>query len=392
MPRYDFSQPHARQRSWKWSVENVVDGYPVLPMSVADTDFISPHEVTETLREIADNAQFGYATVPDDQCEVIAAWQKNQHGWDVSADHLVIANGLLASLALMLDKVTAPGDGVIVFSPVYHNFYDAISGVGRLPQVCELRCDDDARWQIDFEQFQALCEQAGNRAVVICNPHNPVGRAWTADELVTLIDIARQHDVIVFSDEVHADFTYDQPFVPAIQAARDGTGIMTISSGGKLFNLGGLFTSYAISEDPVLRNHLLDSLHGLHWEQNSFGAWAAWAAYRHGYDYRDEVVAYVRQMQCRMADALNAMPYPVSARLPEATYLLWADFRDSGWSPDELQRFLVQEAGLGFNRGDSFGPGGAGFMRINCAVPESRIDEAIRRLTSAFETLDLSAS
>ena len=392
MPRYDFSVPVDRRRSWKWECENIVDGHAVLPMSVADTDFISPYEVTETLRDIVDNGQFGYSRYPDDEREVIAAWQQKQHGWKVQSDHLVIANGLLPSLAIMLGKVTNPGDGVILFSPVYHNFFDTVAGIGRVPTPCELRCDDSGEWHLDLERYRTLCENGANRAVLICNPHNPVGRVWRRDELAKLIEIAQQHGLTVFSDEIHADFTYDEPFVPAISAAAERHGIMTLSAGGKLFNLGGLFSSYAITEDTELRSMLEASLADLHWHQNTFSAWGTWAAYRHGHDYRDEVVRYVRAMQVRMVDAVNAMPFPVRACLPEATFLLWLDFRETGWPADEIEHFLVREAGLGFNRGDSFGPGGAGFMRANCAVPESRIDEAIRRLTTAFETHYRSAS
>ncbi len=160
---------------------------------------------------------------------------------------------------------------------------------------------------------------------------------------------------------------------------------MTLTSGGKTFNIGGMFASYAISEDAGLKETLQAALDRLHWHQNTFSAWGSYSAFRYGHRYRDEVVAYVRAMQIKLVDAINRMPYPVKAVLPEATYLLWVDFRDSGWNPDEIHRFLVEDAGLGFNRGDSFGANGAGFARINCAVPESRIDEAIRRLQRGFE-------
>jgi bifunctional pyridoxal-dependent enzyme with beta-cystathionase and maltose regulon repressor activities len=188
----------------------------------------------------------------------------------------------------------------------------------------------------------------------------------------------------VFSDEIHADFVYDLPFIPTIKAAEDTRGIMGLTSGGKTFNIGGLFASYAMTEDDSLKAMLQEALNKLHWEQDTFSAWGSYSAYKHGYRYRDEVVAYIRQMQTRLVDALNRMPFPVKAALPEATYLLWADFRATGWSQDEIRRFLVEDAGLGFNQGDSFGANGTGFARINCAVPESRIDEAIQRLKNAF--------
>lgn len=385
MSKYDFSQPLARKRSWKWENESIVDGHRVLPMSVADMDFVSPREVSEVFREIVDGGEFGYTVSPDDQREVLAAWQRRQHGWALDPANVVIANGLLGSLSLMLEAVSGPGDGVIIFTPVYQNFFDSITRIARVPRCCELLCDEENYWRLDVQAYQALCERSDTRAVVICNPHNPVGRAWSAEELRSIVRVAQANDVIVFSDEIHADFVYDQTFNPTIKVAENSQGIMALSSGGKTFNIGGLFASYAMTEDDRLRAKLKKGLDGLGWEQDTFSAWGSYSAFKYGFQYRDEVVAYIRQMQAKLVDALNRMPFPVKARLPEATYLLWVDFRGSGWSADEIQRFLVEEAGLGFNRGDSYGANGAGFARINCAVPESRIDEAIRRLTSAFE-------
>ena len=383
MPEYDFSQPITRKNSWKWECESLVNGHRVLPMSVADTDFISPREVTETLREIVDGGEFGYCAYPEDHREVFAAWQQQRHGWDLQPGHVVIANGLLSSLCLMLEAVSAPGDGVIIFTPVYQNFFDVIAGAERVPVCCDLVCDEDNHWGLDIPLYRSMCAKPEVRAVVICNPHNPVGRAWRAGELRTLIDIAQANDVTVFSDEIHADFVFEQPFHPALKVADDPQGIMALSSGGKTFNIGGLYGSYAMTADERLKQMLQTALDRLHWYPDSFSAWGSYSAFKHGLQYRNEVVAYIRQMQVKLVDALNRMAFPVKAALPEATYLLWVDFRDTGWSADEIERFLVEKAGLGFNRGDSFGAAGSGFMRINCAVPECRIDEAIERLVRA---------
>ena len=384
MPEYDFNEPLQRRKSWKWETESVIDGHRVLPMSVADTDFVSPREVTAALQEIVDGREFGYCSYPPDQREVFAEWQRRQHGWELDPGQVVVANGMLGSLVLMLDLVSAPGDGVIIFPPVYQNFAGSIAGTGRVPVGCDLLQQENGRWGVDFAAYRALCARTDTRAVLLCNPHNPVGKAWDSEELREIVRIAQDYDMVVFSDEIHADFVYDRPFLPTIAAAEDKRGIMTLTSGGKTFNLGGLFASYAISADERLRRLLLDALARLHWEQDLFGAWGSWAAYRHGDRYRDELVAYVRRMQQTMVDALNRMPYPVAASLPEATFLLWVDFRASGWSQDEIQRFLVEDAGIGANRGDAYGAGGEGFVRINCATAESRIEEAIARIEQAF--------
>ncbi len=385
MSNYDFSQPLVRKRSWKWENESIVDGHRVLPMSVADTDFISPREVTETFREIVEAEDFGYKTNPEDLPQVLAEWQQKQHGWALQAANVIIANGLLSSLALMLDVVSDPGEGVIIFTPVYQNFSQAITGAAREPRCCQLLCDENNYWNLDLQSFEVLCQMADTRAVIICNPHNPVGRAWSAEELRSLVRIAQANDVIVFSDEIHADFVFDQAFNPVIKVAENTQGIMALSSGGKIFNIGGLFSSYAMTEDDHLKAILQAALTRLHWIPDTFSAWGAYSAYKHGFEYRDEVVAYVRNMQIKLVDALNRGSFAVKATLPEATYLLWVDFRETGWSQDEIQRFLVEEAGLGFTRGDLYGSNGTGFVRINCAVSESHMDEAIQRLIRAFE-------
>lgn len=384
MPTYDFSQPIVRKHSWKWEVESVVDGHPVLPMSVSDTDFVSPREVTETLREIVDGGEFGYVIPPPDHREVFAEWQRRRHGWNVDPAEVVITDGLLATMAALLEGFTNPGDGVILFTPVYHNFSETIAGVARRPLNCELVCDEDNFWTLDLARYRDLCASGNARAVIVCNPHNPVGRAWKPQEIEAMVSVAQANGMLVISDEIHADFVFDGPFHPTLKLADDKNGIVTLTSGGKIFNLGGLFSAYAISADARLRDFLRQRIRKQQWHQNSFTAWGAYAAYKHGYRYRDELVEYIRRMQCKLVKALNDMPYPVKAVLPQATYLLWADFREAGWSADELQRFLVRSARLGFNRGDSFGPGGAGFARINCAVPEATIDEAIERLQTAF--------
>jgi cystathionine beta-lyase len=231
MPNYDFSQPLARKKSWKWEYESVVDGHRVLPMSVADTDFVSPREVTATLRAIVDGGEFGYPSYPEDHQQVFANWQKQQHGWELDPDNVIIANGLLSSLHLMLENISTAGEGVIIFTPVYQNFFDVISGAGRVPLCCNLICDENNYWHLDFSAYQKLCEKADTKAVVICNPHNPLGRAWQAEELRSLVSIAQANNVIVFSDEIHADFVYDRPFNPTIKVADDSQGVMTLTQG-----------------------------------------------------------------------------------------------------------------------------------------------------------------
>ena len=384
MFEYNFNKPIVREKSWKWQHENVIDGHTVMPMSVADMDFISPYEVTAMMQEIVDNGMFGYCSIPDEHEHLIAKWQQNYYNWDVSSKDILITNGLLVSMFMMLTKVSEPGDGVVVFSPVYQNFVSAIKSACRSPRVCNLLCDEYNNWTLDIEAYEKLCRDSTTTCVIICNPHNPVGRAWTAQELDTLIRIAQEHNVIVFSDEIHSDFVFDSTFNPAIKSARNKQNVITFSSGGKVFNIGGLYSSYAITQDKELKNTLLALLKNDQAHPNTFSLWASYAGYKYGHQYRQEVVAYIRRMQEKMVTAVNQLSLPISANLPEATYFLWADFRDTGWTQKQIQEFLIIDARLGFIPGDRYGQNGEGFVRINCAVPEFRIDEAIQLLEKAI--------
>jgi len=380
MPQYNFNQPIARKKSWKWQHENVIDGHTVIPMSVADMDFISPYEVTAMMQEIVDNGMFGYCSIPSEHEHVIAKWQQDYYDWDVSPNDILITNGLLVSMFMMIKEVSEPEDSVVIFSPVYQNFVTGIKSVNRTPKVCNLLCDEYNNWTLDFATYEKLCREPTTTCVIICNPHNPVGRAWTVQELDTLIRIAQEHNVIIFSDEIHSDFVFDTRFNPAIKAAKSKQNVITFSSGGKVFNIGGLYSSFAITQDKELKNTLLALLKNDQAHPNTFSLWASYAGYKYGHQYRQEVVAYIRRMQEKMATAINQLPLPITANLPEATYFLWADFGYTGWNQKQIQEFLIVDARLGFIPGDRYGQNGEGFVRINCAVPEFRIDEAIQLL------------
>ena len=318
MNHYDFSKVINREKSWKWDHEGIINGQQVLPMSVSDMDFISPYEVTQALREIVDNGVFGYCSFPRGHEEAIADWQKSWHNWNIDPRNIVLTNGLLTSMFLMLKAISNPGEGVIIFTPVYQNFADGIRGANRLAVPCELICNKHNYWNIDFDHYESLCKKASTRAAILCNPHNPVGRLWTKEELNKLISIAQDNDVIVFSDEIHSDFFFETPFNPALVATEDKRNIIVFSSGGKIFNIGGLYSSYAVTEDLHLRKRLDSVLENDAGHPNTFSIWASYTGYKNGYQYRKEVVDYIRKMQTKMVNAINQLPFSISASLPRS--------------------------------------------------------------------------
>ncbi|MEZ9504703.1 MalY/PatB family protein [Vibrio sp. 10N.261.52.C2] len=383
--KYDFNEVIVRKGSEKWEYDSVIDGYKVIPMSVADTDLVSPIEVKEALINVCTRGEFGYPAYHEDFKDVLAAWYDRYYGWKPSTDDIIETPPLLMTMGAYIRGKTEVTDKVIIMTPVYHSFARTIRENHRDVVECDLIKDDENNYTIDFNKLDQLCSAAENKFLIFCNPHNPIGRCWTKEEVKKVVDIAQAHGVTLISDEIHADFVYDEKvYTPVLHVADKPDGIITFSSGGKLFNIGGIFSSYVFTSDPEIKKQIGIVLKELHFQPTAFAHEAAYAGYKYGHSYRQQVVEHIRKMQIKLVDGLNNMPYPVKANLPESTYLVWADFSNTGWSADEIQDFLVKEAGLGFNRGDQFGESGAKFARINCGVPESRIDEALMRLEKAF--------
>ncbi|ECG5348979.1 aminotransferase class I/II-fold pyridoxal phosphate-dependent enzyme [Salmonella enterica] len=346
--KYDFNETYQRTASEKWEYDSVINGFPVIPMSVADTDLVSPVEVRQALIEVCNRREFGYPAYHDDFKDVLASWYERYYNWRPDTADIIETPPLLMTMGAFIRGMTQCNESVVVMTPVYHSFARTIRENHRAVTECDLLRDEKNHYTIDFEKLEDTCSRPENKILIFCNPHNPVGRCWTGEEVRKVAAIAQKTGTILISDEIHADFVYDEKcYTPVMKAAENLNGIIVFSSGGKLFNIGGIFSSYVFTADP-------------------------------------EVVNHIRKMQIKLVNGLNNMPYPVKANLPEATYLVWADFNDTGWSGDRIQEFLVQDAGLGFNRGDQFGVAGTGFARINCGVPESRIDEALSRLEKAF--------
>lgn len=383
--KYDFNEIYQRIASEKWEYDSVINGFPVIPMSVADTDLVSPVEVRQALIEVCNRREFGYPAYHDDFKDVLASWYDRYYDWRPDTADIIETPPLLMTMGAFIRGMTQCNESVVVMTPVYHSFARTIRENHRAVTECDLLRDENNHYTIDFEKLEDTCSRPENKILIFCNPHNPVGRCWTEEKVRKVAAIAQKTGTILISDEIHADFVYDEKcYTPVMKAAENLNGIIVFSSGGKLFNIGGIFSSYVFTADPVFKKQMAVVLKELHFQPTAFAHEAAYAGYKYCHDYREEVVNHIRKMQIKLVNGLNNMPYPVKANLPEATYLVWADFNDTGWSGDRIQEFLVQDAGLGFNRGDQFGVAGTGFARINCGVPESRIDEALSRLEKAF--------
>lgn len=357
-----------------------------LAMWVADMDFRPPDCVQHALQGMVDHGVYGYYGDEGSYRETIRWWMQERHGWQVEKNWIFNTHGLVNGTGLCIDAFTNPGDGVILFTPVYHAFARVIDAAERKIVECPL-VQVDGQYQMDFDAYDA--QMTGTeKMIILCSPHNPGGRVWTRDELQQLADFARRHDLILVSDEIHHDLVMPgHAHIPAalIDGITDRLIMMTATS--KTFNLAGHHTGNVIIEDPDLRAVFSRRMSALGLSANSFGLVMAKAAYSpEGAAWVDDLTEYLDGNRQLFDAAVNAIPGLSSMNL-ESTYLAWVDFKDTGMETGEIIRRVQEDAKIAANHGSSFGSGGESFMRFNLGTPRSRIKEACERLANAFGDL-----
>lgn len=362
----------------------------VLPLWVADMDFAAPIAVTRALTERAAHPVYGYTLYPDSLFEALIAWLKKRHGWEVPREWIVMAPGVVPSLFATVMAYAEPGEGVIVQPPVYFPFFSAVTTNGRRLIQNPLRLEPArlglARYSIDFDHLEQ-CASDGARLLLLCSPHNPVGRVWSRAELSELLRIARRHDLTILSDEIHADLVYPGEQHTALATlAKDSDKVITAVAPSKTFNIPGLGLSCLIAPDPAHRDALKTVFDSLHMgNYNPFSIAAFEAAYRGGEPWLDSLLIYLRGNRDFVSVYLARHLPAIRLIQPEGTYLLWLDCRELKMSDVELREFFVTQAQVGMNPGTAFGQGGSGFMRLNVASPRSVIAEALERIASALK-------
>lgn len=373
----------------KWDSMQQTYGVPTdqgIAMWVADMDFRPPDCVQHALQGMIDHGVYGYYGDEGSYRETIQWWMQERHGWRIEKDWIFNTHGLVNGTGLCIDAFTNPGDGVILFTPVYHAFARVINAAERKIVECPL-VQVDGQYKMDFDAYDA--QMTGTeKMIILCSPHNPGGRVWTRDELQQLADFARRHDLILVSDEIHHDLVMPgQTHIPAalIDGITDRLIMMTATS--KTFNLAGHHTGNVIIEDPDLRAVFSRRMSALGLSANSFGLVMAKAAYSpEGAAWVDDLTEYLDGNRQLFDAAVNAIPGLSSMNL-ESTYLAWVDFKDTGMETGEIIRRVQEGAQIAANHGSSFGTGGESFMRFNLGTPRSRIKDACERLANAFGDL-----
>jgi cystathionine beta-lyase len=388
-PRFDPIIERRGTHCAKWDLMEKNYGVPAsdgIAMWVADMDFTPPAAVQSALQGMLDHGIYGYFGDEGDYKNAIAWWMKQRHQWDIDPSWIFTTHGLVNGTAMCVDTFTKPGDGIVLFTPVYHAFARVIKAAGRRVVECPL-VQSDGLYQMDFDAYDAQMD-GSETMLVLCSPHNPGGRVWTRAELEAVAEFAKRHDLIIVSDEIHHDLVmpgHQHIAMARIPRVEDRLVMMTATT--KTFNIAGGHSGNVIIADPDLRARFATRMMALGLSANSFGIVMATAAYTpEGAAWVDDLVSYLDGNRRLFDDTINAIPGLRSMPL-QSTYLAWVDFEGTGMAPAEFTRRVEQDAKIAVNYGPTFGRGGESFLRFNIATPRARIQEACARLQDAFADL-----
>jgi cysteine-S-conjugate beta-lyase len=354
----------------------------VLPLWIADMDFSAPEAVTQALQQRASHPVYGYTLHPENLFTAMQDWFKKRHNWSIDRSSIVMCPGVVPSMHAAIEALSQPDDKVIVQPPIYPPFFSAVTETGRKLVENPLKLEQ-GRYCIDFEHLEQ-CASSGAKLLLLCSPHNPVGRVWQEGELEGILDIARRYQLTILSDEIHADLIYpDYQHIPLATLADDVT-IVTAVSPSKTFNIPGLGLSTLVVNDRQHRQAITKVFDSWHISaSNPFSITAFEAAYRGGEMWLDKLMAYLDKTRKQVTDLVELNLPEIRVIASQGTYLLWLDCRAMGLTDNELNRFFVNQAKVGLNPGISFGKAGSGFMRMNIAAPRKIILEACQRIIQA---------
>jgi cystathionine beta-lyase len=358
------------------------------PSWVADMDFRAAPKINEALNRRLQHGVFGYESGTAELSDAVVNWYQRKHGWAFESSQIIFSPRTLNSLAVMITHFSEPGDGVIVQSPVFYDFKLIISTHKRKLVKNPLTLQDN-RYSMDFEDLEAKAADPRNKLLILCNPHNPIGRVWSHEELSTLADICARHDVFIIADEIHGDITYGTKYTPLasvseLAAANSATCISPVKS----FNLAGLASSMMVITDDGKRQNCADWYSKMEVNKNFiFNNVAMLAAYTDGEGWLNEVINYLKGNVDELRSTLATNMPQIRLIEPDGTFLVWLDFRELELDARQLERFLSHDARMAVNPGHWFGREGAGFVRVNIACPRSVLQTALGQLHKAIKNL-----
>ena len=358
-----------------------------LSMWVADMDFRAPKIIQEKLHGINSHGIYGYYGDYKEYNNSIKWWMKNRHNWEIDTSWIFTTHGLVNGTGLCIDAFTKPGDGIILFTPVYYQFSNLVEAARRKVVECPLKLIDN-HYHFDFVAYERNLS-GDEKMVILCSPHNPGGRVWTKNELQEVAKFAREHDLVLVSDEIHHDLVYPNKRHTVMPIADpsvcDRLVMMTATT--KTFNIAGAHSGNVIISNPNLRQKFSERIKALGISPNSFGLFMATAAYSpEGAQWLDELLHYIDGNRVIFDREVNKIPGLSSMPL-EGTYLAWVDFSGTGMEEEEFIYRVQEKAKIAVNHGSTFGTGGEKFLRFNLATPRTLVVEATKRLKDAFSDL-----
>ncbi|MFJ7725336.1 MalY/PatB family protein [Neobacillus sp. NPDC097160] len=388
---YDFDQVinRANTACEKWDdLQKRFGVNDAIPMWIADMDFKSPPPVIEALNRRVKHGIFGYTSRPDSFYEAIVDWVNRRHHWQIDKKWIAPSPGILSALSLSINSFTQQGDKVIIQTPVYHPFSQIIKSLGREVVTNPLKLKN-SRYSLDFDDLEAKIDSTV-KILVLCNPHNPVGRVWSLEELTMLGEICIKNNILVISDEIHCDLVYrgykHLPFASISEEFANHS--ITCIAPSKTFNIAGLQTSCNIIPSEEIRDIFNQSINNQCISSpNAFGIIAAESAYRYGEEWLEQLIDYLQGNVDFVIHYFQENIPHIKVIRPESTFLVWLDCRELGLKPKELDEFMLNKAGVAMNEGYIFGVDGEGFMRMNIGCPRSILEKCLRQIEGAVNFL-----
>ncbi|MDY0123572.1 pyridoxal phosphate-dependent aminotransferase [Sulfurimonas sp.] len=386
--KYDFSTSVSREETnaEKYTLREKLFGTnEVIPAWVADMDIETPAFVLDAVKKRLEHPIIGYEEVPSSMFEAQIAWMKKEHGVEFALEEMLYSHSVVASMNAAIEAFTDKGDKIIVQTPVYPPFFHSVIEHDRELLKNPLRLGDDGSYTFDIEDLRSKIDER-TKLLLLSSPHNPVGRVWRRDELEEILKVCLEHNIVVFSDEIHCDLIYKpNRHIPFASLSKDSREISVTAIGvGKTFNMAGFAISSVAIPSRELREKFLKVYNRIHFAQGSSLSHVAFeAAYRDGREWLEELKAHLEKNFLMLKETCEK--YSINVTPIEATYLAWLDCRGLGLRDRELREFFVKEARLGLSPGISFGREGSGFMRLNFAVSSDKMSQMIKNLENALK-------
>lgn len=389
MSLYNFDQPveigqHNFVKANPTFLKNMFGATDITPLWIADMDFRIAKPITDAIERLAQRGVFAYEFPPQEIHQSLSAWYLRKNALALNPDHFMVINGVLTGIAVILQEFSEKGDNILIQTPVYHQFAKAIKENGRNVITNSLKLENN-RYVMDFEDLEQKLIQDQPQLILLCNPHNPVGRVWEKEELSQLVELAKKYDTLIVSDEIHSDIVFKGATFNSLTTFDYDKTIALIGSPAKTFGMQSIAAGYIYSDNNEYRKKLQHKIEAMYLNHTtSLTMYALKAAYDEGDDWLNALLAYLQQSRDEITDFIQKNIPEVSVIQSDGTYQLWLDFRKLDLSNEELDHLFFQKSKVGLAPGYWFGEDGSGFARINYASPRPVIMDALERLQQAI--------